>query len=54
MSKLTKISAVLLALGLATTAHAEKISLERMVSQMLAQSVANVQQELSGIAAILY
>ena len=45
----TKISAVLLTLSLATaaTSHAEEVSLERLVSHMLSQSVASVQQELS-------
>jgi hypothetical protein len=45
----TKISAVLLTLSLATTAtvHAEEVSLEGLISNMLAQSVASVQQELN-------
>ena len=44
-----KISAVLLTLSLAFTAtsHAEEVSLERLVSHILSQSVASVQQELS-------
>jgi hypothetical protein len=44
----TKISAVLFTLSLATTAisHAEEVSLENMVGQMLSQSVKSVQQEL--------
>jgi hypothetical protein len=45
----TKISAVLLTLSLATTAtvHGEEVSLEGLISNMLAQSVASVQQELN-------
>jgi hypothetical protein len=45
----SKISAVLLTLSLATTAtvHAEEVSLEGLISNMLAQSVASVQQELN-------
>jgi hypothetical protein len=44
----TKISAVLFTLSLATTAisHAEEVSLENLVGQMLSQSVTSVQQEL--------
>ena len=43
----TKISAALLTLCLATTAHAEEVSLENLVGQMLSQSVASMQQNLS-------
>ena len=45
----TKISAVLLTLCLATSAtlHAEEVSLENEVAQLLSQSVASTQQELS-------
>ncbi|MFT4938684.1 MAG: molecular chaperone DnaK (HSP70) [Paraglaciecola sp.] len=45
----TKIAAILLTLSLATTAtsHAEEVSLERLVSHMLSQSIASVQEELS-------
>ena len=48
MLNLTKISAVLLTLSLATTAtaNAEEVSLESLISNMLSQSVAGVQQEL--------
>jgi len=44
----TKISAVLFTLSLATTAisHAEEVSLENLVGQILSQSVTSVQQEL--------
>jgi hypothetical protein len=44
-----KFSAALLTLSLAATAtsHAEEVSLERLVSHMLSQSAAIVQQELS-------
>jgi hypothetical protein len=54
MLNLTKISAVLLnlslSLSLTTTAaahFAEEVSLENLISKVLAQSVASVQQELS-------
>jgi regulator of protease activity HflC (stomatin/prohibitin superfamily) len=45
----TKILAVLLALGLATTAtsHAAQVSLESYIGNMLAQSVVSVKQELN-------
>jgi hypothetical protein len=49
MLNITKISAVLLTLSLATTAaaHGEEVSLESLIDNMLAQSVASVQQELN-------
>ena len=49
MLNLTKTAAVLLTLSLATTAtaHAEEVSLEGLISNMLAQSVATAQQELN-------
>ncbi|MFT6952520.1 MAG: hypothetical protein ACJAUL_003687 [Paraglaciecola sp.] len=43
----TTISAVLLTLSLANTAHGEEVSLERYIGNMLAQSVVGVQQELN-------
>jgi regulator of protease activity HflC (stomatin/prohibitin superfamily) len=45
----TKMSAVLLTLGLATTAtsHAAQTSLESYIGNMLAQSIVSVQQELN-------
>jgi hypothetical protein len=49
MLNLTKISAILLtaSLATATTTQAEEVSLEQLVTHMLSQSVASVQQELS-------
>jgi hypothetical protein len=47
MLNLTKISAVLLTLGLATSATAEEVSIEQIVSQTLSMSVMSIQQQLN-------
>ena len=49
MLKFTKTAAVLLTLSfsIAATVNAEEVSLETLVSNMLAQSVATAQQELN-------
>jgi predicted HicB family RNase H-like nuclease len=47
MLNLTKISVVLLTLGLATSATAEEVSLEQLVSQTLSMSVVSIQQQLN-------
>ncbi|MFT4994256.1 MAG: hypothetical protein ACI965_001279 [Paraglaciecola sp.] len=48
MLNMTKISAVLLTLGLSVTgtSHGEEVSLEYLVSHMLAQSVTTVKQDI--------